>query len=74
MNTNNDSAMVNRPPQRGASQSSTVSQYLDLLDSQREAAFAACDELSDAQIWQRPALRRRITRPENATGLERGYQ
>jgi hypothetical protein len=29
--------------------------YLDLLDSQREAAFAALDGLSEAQVWQRPA-------------------
>jgi len=29
--------------------------YLDLLDSQREAAFAALDGLSDEKIWQRPA-------------------
>jgi hypothetical protein len=32
-----------------------VSGYLDLLDAQREAAFAACEGLSFAQIWQRPA-------------------
>ncbi len=29
--------------------------YLNLLDSQREAAFAALAGLSDEQIWQRPA-------------------
>ena len=29
--------------------------YLDLLDAQREAAFAALEGLSNAQIWQRPA-------------------
>jgi hypothetical protein len=29
--------------------------YLDLLDSQREAAFAALDGLDESQIWQRPA-------------------
>jgi hypothetical protein len=29
--------------------------YLDLLDSQREAAFAALDGLSETQIWQCPA-------------------
>ncbi len=29
--------------------------YLDLLDSQREAAFAALNGLSESQIWQRPA-------------------
>ncbi len=32
-----------------------VKQYLDLLDSQRGAAFAALDGLTEAQIWQRPA-------------------
>ena len=32
-----------------------VNRYLDLLDAQREAAFAACAGLSSAQIWQRPA-------------------
>jgi hypothetical protein len=32
-----------------------VREYLDLLDAQREAAFAACEGLSFAQIWQRPA-------------------
>ena len=32
-----------------------VLQYLDLLDSQREAAFAVLDGLTEAQIWQRPA-------------------
>jgi DinB superfamily len=32
-----------------------VQQYLDLLDSQREAAFAALEGLTEAQIWQRPA-------------------
>ena len=30
-------------------------QYLDLMDSQRELAFAALDGLTDAQLWQRPA-------------------
>lgn len=30
---------------------------LDLLDSQREAAFAALEGLSESQIWQRPAPR-----------------
>jgi hypothetical protein len=29
--------------------------YLDLLDAQREATFAALDGLSEDQIWQRPA-------------------
>jgi hypothetical protein len=32
-----------------------VSAYLDLLDSQREAAFSALEGLTEAQIWQRPA-------------------
>ncbi len=32
-----------------------VTQYLDLLDSQRETAFSALDGLTQAQIWQRPA-------------------
>lgn len=32
-----------------------VSQYLDLLDLQREAAFIALDGISDEQLWQRPA-------------------
>lgn len=34
---------------------SVVDTYLDLLDAQREAAFAALDAVSDEQIWQRPA-------------------
>ena len=34
---------------------SVIPTYLDLLDRQREAAFAALEGLSDAQIWQRPA-------------------
>ena len=29
--------------------------YLDLLDAQRQAVFAALDGLSEEQIWQRPA-------------------
>jgi hypothetical protein len=29
--------------------------YLDLLDTQREAALAALEGLSDEQLWQRPA-------------------
>ncbi len=33
----------------------TVPAYLNQLDQQREAAFAALDGQSDAQIWQRPA-------------------
>ena len=32
-----------------------VEEYLDLLDAQREAAFAALDGLSEDQLWQRPA-------------------
>jgi hypothetical protein len=32
-----------------------VPTYLDLLDNQREAAFATLDGLTDTQIWQRPA-------------------
>lgn len=32
-----------------------VPQYLDFLDFQREAAFAALDGLTDAQLWRRPA-------------------
>ncbi len=32
-----------------------IQQYLDLLDSQREAAFAALEGLTEAQIWQPPA-------------------
>ena len=31
-----------------------VQQYLNLLDSQREAAFADLDGLTEAQVWQRP--------------------
>jgi hypothetical protein len=34
---------------------SVVDSYLDLLDGQREAAFAALEGLADGQIWQRPA-------------------
>ena len=34
---------------------SIVSTCLDLLDSQREAAFAALDGLTESQVWQRPA-------------------
>ena len=32
-----------------------VPTYLDLLDSQREAALAAVSTLSESQLWQRPA-------------------
>lgn len=35
--------------------STIVSTYLDLLDSQRDAVFAALEGLTEAQIWQRPA-------------------
>ena len=34
-----------------------VQDYLDLLDSQREAVLASLDSLSEEQIWQRPAPR-----------------
>lgn len=36
---------------------SVVSRYLDLLDSQRESSFAALADLTDTQLWQRPAPR-----------------
>jgi len=32
-----------------------VSEYLGLMDAQRQAAFTALEGLSEAQIWQRPA-------------------
>ena len=32
-----------------------MGQYLDLLDAQREYAFAALEGVSDSQLWQRPA-------------------
>ncbi len=32
-----------------------IPDFLDLLDTQREATFAALDGLSEEQIWQRPA-------------------
>jgi hypothetical protein len=32
-----------------------ISNYLDLLDSQRESAFSVLDCLTDAQLWHRPA-------------------
>lgn len=35
--------------------STPVPQYLDLLDSQRESAFAALEGITDSQLWQRPA-------------------
>lgn len=31
-----------------------ISQYLDLLDEQRETAFQSLEGLTEAQIWQRP--------------------
>jgi hypothetical protein len=34
-----------------------VSEYLNLLDAQRESAFAALNGLTDTQLWQRPAPR-----------------
>jgi hypothetical protein len=37
--------------------SCVIDVYLDPLDARHEAAFAALDGLSDARIWQRPALR-----------------
>ena len=35
--------------------SEVISEYLTLLDFQRESAFAALDGFSDSQLWQRPA-------------------
>lgn len=32
-----------------------ISRYLDLMDSQRESAFAVLEEITDAQLWQRPS-------------------
>ena len=32
-----------------------ISRYLNLMDSQRESVFAALEEITDAQLWQRPA-------------------
>lgn len=32
-----------------------ISQYLNLMDSQRESAFAALEEITDAQLWHKPA-------------------
>ena len=31
-----------------------ITQYLDLLDSQREATFSALESLSNSQLWERP--------------------
>ncbi len=33
----------------------SLSNFLDLMDSQRVAAFAALEGLSDSQLWQKPA-------------------
>lgn len=33
----------------------TVSELLDLMDRQRQAAFASLEGLTEAQLWQRPA-------------------
>ncbi len=35
--------------------SELIDSYLNLMDSQREAAFTALDGLTDSQLWQRPA-------------------
>lgn len=35
--------------------SSILTEYLTLLDSQRESIFASLESLTDAQLWQRPA-------------------
>jgi len=32
-----------------------LDQYLDLMDFQRESVFTVLDELTDTQLWQRPA-------------------
>ena len=32
-----------------------ISRYLNLMDSQSESAFALLEEITDAQLWQRPA-------------------
>lgn len=32
-----------------------TAQYLDLLDSQREAVFATLEGITDEQLWQRPS-------------------
>lgn len=32
-----------------------MAQYLDLLDSQREAVFATLEGITDEQLWQRPS-------------------
>ena len=46
-------AIITRSP--GDPLSAIVEAYLDLLDAQRESAFAALDGITDAQLWQRPA-------------------
>ncbi len=35
---------------------SNIAQYLDLMDAQRETVFQVLDGLTDAQLWERPAL------------------
>jgi hypothetical protein len=35
--------------------SKVVSEYLDLMDSQRESIFIILDGLSDSQLWQKPS-------------------
>lgn len=37
-----------------------IHQHLALLDSQRETAFAALANITDAQLWQRPVFTLRI--------------
>ena len=37
--------------------SEVVRDYLNLMDSQREAAFSALDGITDSQLWHRPAPR-----------------
>ena len=34
-----------------------IPRYLDLMDSQRESAFAVLEEITDVQLWQRPSPR-----------------
>jgi hypothetical protein len=34
-----------------------ITQYLDLMDTQRESVFTALEGLTDSQLWQRPALK-----------------
>ena len=37
--------------------SELISQYLDLMDSQRESAFTALNGITDSQLWRRPVPR-----------------